>query len=79
MRNRWLYTLILTVDANFHLKNKKKAIKDDPPLGDGWAHVVEEKPYMEYVRQYGYQAEVHEFIYSISMTLMKTVAKPLRF
>ena len=55
---RWLYTLILTVDANFRLKNKEKSIKWDRPLGDGWAHWVLDEPYHEYVREYGYQEEV---------------------
>jgi hypothetical protein len=56
--SRWLYTLILTVDANFRLKNKGRTIKDDPALGSGWAHWVEDKPYQEHVGKYGHEVEV---------------------
>jgi hypothetical protein len=55
---RWLYCLILTIDANFRLKLKDKGFMDDPALGDGWAHWVSLKPYHEYVKKYGHQVEV---------------------
>ena len=59
---RWLYSLILVIDANFRLKLKEKGIEDDPALGDGWAHWVSSKPYQAYIKEYGYQAEVrHDF------------------
>jgi len=53
-----LYTLTLTVDANFRLKNKARYSTDDRALGDGWAHLVMGQPYHEYVQKYGYQEEV---------------------
>jgi hypothetical protein len=54
--------LILVIDANFRLKLKEKGIKDDPALGDGWAHWVSSKPYHAYIKEYGYQVEVrHDF------------------
>lgn len=56
---RWLYVLIITIDANFRLKLKEKGIMNDPALGDGWAHWVSSKPYHEYVKKYGHQVEVH--------------------
>ena len=55
---RWLYTPILTVDANFRLKCKAKGVKNDPPLGDGWAHWVPESDYQEYIQAFGHQQEV---------------------
>jgi hypothetical protein len=55
---RWLYCLILAIDANFRLKLKEKGIINDPPLGDGWAHWVKSEPYLEYVKKYGHQVEV---------------------
>lgn len=54
----WLYQLILTADANFKLKLKEKGVVDGPPLGDGWGHWVESKPYQAYVKVYGTQIEV---------------------
>lgn len=54
----WLYSLILTIDANFRLKNKARGIKNDPPLGDGWAHWVPEKPYHAHLDAHGKQEEV---------------------
>jgi hypothetical protein len=58
MLRRWLYCLIITIDANFRLKLKEKGILDDPALGDGWAHWVFSKPYHEHIKKYGYQVEV---------------------
>jgi hypothetical protein len=55
---RWLYCMIITIDACFRLKLKEKGITGDPALGDGWAHWVSSKPYLEYVKKYGYQVEV---------------------
>jgi hypothetical protein len=55
---RWLYTPILTVDANFRLKCKDKKVKNDPALGDGWAYWVPEGDYQEYITAYGHQKEV---------------------
>ncbi|KAJ7717597.1 hypothetical protein B0H16DRAFT_1740547 [Mycena metata] len=53
---RFLYMLLLAMDANFRLKNRLRANeRDDPPLGDGWGYIVEEKPYKEHLK--GYVAE----------------------
>ncbi|KAF7972080.1 hypothetical protein HWV62_19161 [Athelia sp. TMB] len=53
----WLYALIITIDANFRLKLKDKGLADDPPLGDGWSHMVKTEPYKAYVAAYGHQIE----------------------
>jgi hypothetical protein len=55
---RWLYSLILAIDANFRLKLKNRGIKNDPPLGDGWGHWAPNGPYKEYINTYGWQEEV---------------------
>ncbi|KAJ7766826.1 hypothetical protein B0H16DRAFT_1661387 [Mycena metata] len=53
---RFLYMLLLAMDANFRLKNRLRANeRDDPPLGDGWGYIVEEKPYKQHLK--GYVAE----------------------
>ena len=33
-------------------------MENDPPLGDGWGHWVPNKPYQEYIGEYGGQVEV---------------------
>ncbi|KAF7967413.1 hypothetical protein HWV62_34385 [Athelia sp. TMB] len=50
---RWIYALILTVDANFKLSLKEKGIKSDPSLGDGWAHWVPRDEFYEYLSVHG--------------------------
>jgi hypothetical protein len=40
------------------MKNKERNTKDMPPLGDGWAHFVPEKAYMEHVRKWGFEEHV---------------------
>ena len=56
---RWLYHLLLTIDANFCLKNKDHLhVKNDAPLGDGWGHCVPEKLYLSYVKMFCSQVEV---------------------
>ncbi|TDL13597.1 hypothetical protein BD410DRAFT_735152, partial [Rickenella mellea] len=42
----WIYTLMVSVDANFRLKLKDRGIKD-PELGSGWAYFVEKNKYQE--------------------------------
>lgn len=66
---RWIYALILAIDANFRLKNKDRNITNDVPLGDGWAHWVPEEPFMDYVGGYGYQEEVSTASSSVYQSL----------
>ncbi|KAK7023733.1 CxC2 domain-containing protein [Favolaschia claudopus] len=50
---QFLYMLILAVDANFHMRSRLRANqRDDPPLGDGWAYMLEEAGYHEHLRNY---------------------------
>ncbi|KAH8111697.1 hypothetical protein DFH11DRAFT_1512691 [Phellopilus nigrolimitatus] len=46
----WIYTLVLAIDANFRLKSKDRGVNDDPPLGPGWAYIVDPVPYHEQLR-----------------------------
>ena len=62
----WLYSLNLTIDANFRLKNKARGIKNDPPLSGGWAHWVPDEPYERYVNEFGHQAEVGCYFLSLT-------------
>lgn len=53
-----MYTLILTIDANFKLSLKEKGILNDPALGDGWAHWVPRKEFLDYLQEHGGAIEV---------------------
>ncbi|KAH8102763.1 hypothetical protein DFH11DRAFT_1735402 [Phellopilus nigrolimitatus] len=46
----WIYTLVLAIDANFRLKSKDRGVSNDPPLGPGWAYIVDPVPYHEQLR-----------------------------
>ena len=61
---RWLYSLNLTINANFRLKNKActGGLENDPPLGDGWGHWVPNEPYYQYLSKYGGIVEVCKYL-----------------
>ncbi|KAF8196486.1 hypothetical protein BJ912DRAFT_823307, partial [Pholiota molesta] len=47
---RFLYCLIVCLDANFRLKNQLVSnYSSDPGLGTGWAYMVRREPYEKYV------------------------------
>jgi len=48
--SRFLYMMIICMDANFRLKNNLVSnYSQDPGLGTGWAYMLECKPYKNYV------------------------------
>ncbi|KAJ7741465.1 hypothetical protein DFH07DRAFT_870169 [Mycena maculata] len=50
---RFLYMLLLAVDANFKLKNRMRTNEiDDPSLGPGWGYWVEPKRYRQHLKKY---------------------------
>lgn len=50
---RWLYRLILGIDANFRLKRKNvSSERRDPSLNNGCAYFVEETKYKEHLAKY---------------------------
>ncbi|KAJ6459360.1 hypothetical protein C8R47DRAFT_1226636 [Mycena vitilis] len=50
---RFLYMLIVALDANFKLKNRmRNKAKYDPALGPGWEYFVEPNAYREHLRNY---------------------------
>ncbi|CAK5267983.1 unnamed protein product [Mycena citricolor] len=50
---RFIYMLLLALDANFRLKNRLRANEiDDPPLGPGLGYWVEPEPYRDHVKNY---------------------------
>ncbi|KAJ7643850.1 hypothetical protein FB45DRAFT_736350 [Roridomyces roridus] len=60
---RFLYTLLLALDANFRLKNRIRANeRDDPALGPGQAYFVESDAYKEHLRNYVAEKDVSSCI-----------------
>ncbi|KAJ6495718.1 hypothetical protein C8R47DRAFT_974024 [Mycena vitilis] len=50
---KFLYMLLLAIDANFKLKNRKPTNEiDDPSLGPGWGAFVEPTKYKEHLSKY---------------------------
>ncbi|KAJ7201941.1 hypothetical protein B0H12DRAFT_1063385 [Mycena haematopus] len=60
---RFLYMLLLAMDANFRLKNKlRKNEHQDPSLGSGLGYFVEERAYKEHVKNYVAEKDVSSCI-----------------
>ncbi|KAJ7860931.1 hypothetical protein B0H13DRAFT_1900698 [Mycena leptocephala] len=56
---RFLYMLILALDANFRLKNRLRANEhQDPSLGPGLGYFVEAEPYKKHLRNYVAEKDV---------------------
>ncbi|KAJ7721100.1 hypothetical protein B0H14DRAFT_2642530 [Mycena olivaceomarginata] len=56
---RFLYMLILAVDANFRLKNRIRTNEiDDPSLGPGWGYWVELTKYKRHLKKYINEKEI---------------------
>ena len=53
-----MYALILMINVNLCLKLKEKGWAEDPPLGDGWSHFVQQGAFKDYVQKWGWQVEV---------------------
>lgn len=51
--------LVLAIDANFRLKSKDRGVSNDPPLGPGWAYLVDPIPYHEQLRVQ-YAKDIHK-------------------
>ncbi|KAJ7694286.1 hypothetical protein B0H16DRAFT_1485748 [Mycena metata] len=57
---KYLYWLIVALDANFKLKNRiPKNEYDDPSLGPGWGAFVEPCCYKKHLREYIAEKDVH--------------------
>ncbi|TDL13861.1 hypothetical protein BD410DRAFT_734767, partial [Rickenella mellea] len=56
---QFLYTLSLSMDANFRLKNKMvSTVTHDQPLADGMAYFVPSAPYKEHLLNYTNQEDI---------------------
>jgi hypothetical protein len=59
---RYLYVLIVALDACFRLKRRiVSSEKKDPGLGTGWGYFVEDEPYRKYLLTVTDQEEVRVF------------------
>lgn len=57
--HRYLYWLVVCVDACFRFKNRlRSSDQKDPTLGPGWSYMVDHGPYIEHVKKYASEAEV---------------------
>ncbi|KAJ6513594.1 hypothetical protein C8R47DRAFT_1286276 [Mycena vitilis] len=56
---RFLFMLLLAVDANFRLKNRMRTNEiEDPSLGPGWGYWVEPEAYREHLKKYVHEKDV---------------------
>ncbi|KAJ8469906.1 hypothetical protein ONZ45_g16729 [Pleurotus djamor] len=56
--DKYLYMLILAMDANFRLKNRIRANEvSDEPLGSGWGYFVEDRGYRDHLSSYVTEAD----------------------
>ncbi|KAG1901642.1 uncharacterized protein F5891DRAFT_1128056 [Suillus fuscotomentosus] len=47
---RWMYSVFLAINANFHLKHRAiSSDTKDPGLSGGWGYFINEKPYKAYI------------------------------
>lgn len=61
--SRWLYRLVLAMDANFRLKNRLRArSRVDPGLGTGWAYFVADEEYRVHVLAHATEEEVSRYV-----------------
>ncbi|KAJ7061126.1 hypothetical protein C8F01DRAFT_1288320 [Mycena amicta] len=61
--HQYLYKLMISVDANFRLKNRIRANeRQDPALGEGKGYFVETKAYKEHLKTYIPEKEFHSCV-----------------
>ncbi|KAJ6609453.1 hypothetical protein B0H10DRAFT_1813813, partial [Mycena sp. CBHHK59/15] len=58
-KDKFLYMLIVALDANFRLKNRMRPNEHpDPSLGPGWGYFVEPESYREHLKNYVAEKDV---------------------
>lgn len=55
---RWIYTLFLSVDANFKLRLKDRGIKDEFEFSSAWTYYVGEEHFQKVINTFGAQVDV---------------------
>jgi hypothetical protein len=57
--DRWIYMLIVAMDANFRLRSKLRgAVNKNHTLGSGWSYFVDNGPYLDFIKDYVDEQEV---------------------
>ncbi|KAJ7025133.1 hypothetical protein C8F04DRAFT_968170 [Mycena alexandri] len=70
---KYLYRLILAMDANFKMKNRIRAReRADPSLGPGWGAFVEPKAYKRHLRRYVAEKDISTCIAFAALTQKDT-------
>ncbi|KAJ7041928.1 hypothetical protein C8F04DRAFT_946399 [Mycena alexandri] len=70
---KYLYRLVLAMDANFKMKNRIRAReRDDPSLGPGWGAFVEPKAYKKHLRGYVAEKDISTCIAFAALTQKDT-------
>lgn len=63
---RWLYSLFLAIDTNFHLKHHLvSSDAKDPGLSQGWGYFVEERNYKAYLQENGTLTQVVSLVFTV--------------
>lgn len=72
LRNRYLDTLFVSIDANFRLKRKNVSTHEsDPGLSKGYSYFVEETKYRQYLTNFVTEAEPVSFtVFAIHLSLI---------
>ncbi|KAJ7080717.1 hypothetical protein C8R43DRAFT_909900 [Mycena crocata] len=72
-KHRYLFRLILAMDANFKMKNHIRAREhDDPSLGPGWGAFVELQGYKKHLRHYVAEKDISSCIAFAALTQKDT-------
>ncbi|KAF8201853.1 hypothetical protein BJ912DRAFT_1054145 [Pholiota molesta] len=78
---KFLYRLLVCMDANFRLKNQLVSnYSQDPGLGTGWAYMVRTKPYEDYVLSKASDEDISTCVSFLAIVLALTrFSKGLRY
>ncbi|KAF8882631.1 hypothetical protein CPB84DRAFT_1686623, partial [Gymnopilus junonius] len=74
---KFLYMIIICMDANFHLKNQLVLnYLQDPGLGTRWAYLVPCKPYEDYVLSHANDEDVSDQFPFLFFLFVDTIIEP---
>ena len=69
---RFLYWLILSLDACFRVKRYDvSSVLKDPIMDDGWAYFVADGPYKEFLKQFKEQTEVRSTLSNCDVVMIR--------
>ncbi|KAJ7812570.1 hypothetical protein B0H14DRAFT_3478739 [Mycena olivaceomarginata] len=76
----WIYRIMVSEDANFKMKGRQQSTRErDPTLGPGWAYMVANDTYLEYLVQHVNEDEIsHCVSFAVLWSANNKHAKGLR-